>query len=233
MGEMEVAAGALYLTCGEPSLRAPGCPRSGAAAAGADRAQAGSAGRGRAGRRDPALGPGGARDPVPGPQGGAPDRARRLGAAQRRATVHAGRARVPREPGGDRGDPDRGRLDRRRAAAREPRPLGEGLPAPEPVRHRPRARGDARRGRDRAPDRHHADGPLPRGARGALSPAAARPRAGPRARSAAGQPAGAAGGGAGVAAAGAGRTAPRRRPAAGQPARGDCWRQTSRSWFRW
>ena len=39
---------------------------------------------------------------------------------------------------------------RRGAAARQPRPVRQGVPAPEPVRHRPRAGGDARRGRDRA-----------------------------------------------------------------------------------
>ena len=97
-----------------------------------------------------------------------------------------GGANLPAQRGRLRRHPDRERPHLRRAAAREPEALREGLPAPQPVRHQPRAdREPSTRRPDPEPGHHHRDGPL-RGVALRALPGCSR-RARPRRTSAAGE----------------------------------------------
>ena len=178
MGELQVSRAALFVAEGEgryrrraaqgPSRRSTGGPRGGRSRGGAVRPGAGCPRRG------------GVRSRVPGAQGGPAARPPRSRAPGRGAAVRGRGAGLSREPRRLRRDPHRERARLRGAAAGQPLAVRQGVPAPQPLRRRPRAQREPRRGVDRAARDHDGHGPLPRHPLRALP--ARRGRAHPRPR---------------------------------------------------
>ena len=163
MGELQVSRAALFVAEGEGRYRRArrgACPpRRRTVLDGAGRGGAVRPGAGRPRRR-------GDRPRVPGAQGGPAPRAPRSRARGPGPAVRGRGAGLSREPRRLRGEPDRERAHLRGAAAGQPRAVRQGLPAPQPLRHRPRAE-------RRASTRRRSSGSWPRPSWATSSPRAA------------------------------------------------------------